>query len=65
MARKTSPPSYCHHKASGQAYTRINGKMIYLGDYDSKESRTEVPHKFLASARSKIHSLNSLFHNDY
>jgi len=41
MARKPSPPSYCHHKASNQAYTRVNGRMIYLGDYNSKESRTK------------------------
>ncbi len=41
MARKASAPSYLHHKASKQAYTRINGRMIYLGDYDSKESRTK------------------------
>jgi len=40
MARKPSPPGYCHHKASGQAYVRINGKQVYIGDYDSKESRT-------------------------
>ncbi len=39
MARKPSPPGYCHHKASNRAYTRINGKQIYLGAYDSKESR--------------------------
>jgi len=39
MARKASPPGYCHHKTSNRAYTRINGKQIYLGDYDSKESR--------------------------
>lgn len=41
MARKAVAPSYCHHKSSGQAYSRINGRMIYLGDYDSKESRTK------------------------
>ncbi len=41
MARKPSPPGYCHHKTSNRAYTRVNGKQIYLGDYDSKESRTK------------------------
>lgn len=39
MARKPAPPSYTLHKATGQAYTRINRKMIYLGVYDSAESR--------------------------
>ncbi len=41
MAKKVSPPSYCLHKATGQAYTRVNGRMIYLGTYDSAESRTK------------------------
>ncbi|MCA8982939.1 MAG: site-specific integrase [Planctomycetaceae bacterium] len=39
MARKVSPPQYRLHKATGQAYTRINGRMIYLGSYDSPDSR--------------------------
>ena len=39
MARKAAAPSYLHHKASGQAYTRINGKMVYLGAFNSRESR--------------------------
>lgn len=32
-------PSYCHHKAVGQAYVRIRGKLIYLGKYGSEASR--------------------------
>ena len=39
MARKAAAPSYLHHKASGQAYTRINGEMVYLGEFNSRESR--------------------------
>ena len=34
-------PSYCHHKGSGQAVVRIDGKDHYLGKYDSEESRQE------------------------
>lgn len=34
-------PGYLHHKASGQARVRINGKDYYLGPYGSEESRVE------------------------
>jgi integrase len=34
-------PSYCRHKASGQAVVRIDGKDHYLGDYGTAESRAE------------------------
>lgn len=39
MSRK--PPKYALHKPSGQARVRINGKDIYLGQYDSPESHEE------------------------
>ncbi|MCA9172576.1 MAG: hypothetical protein KDB23_33150, partial [Planctomycetales bacterium] len=39
MAKK--PPKYALHKRSGQARVRINGKEMYLGAYDSPESRDE------------------------
>ncbi|MEM9367354.1 MAG: site-specific integrase [Planctomycetota bacterium] len=32
-------PSYRHHKASGQAVVKIDGREIYLGEFDSKASR--------------------------
>ncbi len=38
MPRK-SVPSYRLHKASGQARTIINGRHVYLGKYNSPESR--------------------------
>jgi site-specific recombinase XerD len=42
MTRRTlRTPSYCHHKASGQAVVRIDGKDYYLGKHDSPESRAE------------------------
>lgn len=34
-------PAYCHHKASGQARVRIEGRDHYLGSFDSAESRAE------------------------
>lgn len=34
-------PAYCFHKASGKAFVRLNGEMIYLGEYGSPESRAE------------------------
>lgn len=32
-------PKYCHHKATGQAYVKIDGKRIYLGKHGSDASR--------------------------
>lgn len=32
-------PGYCYHRPSGQAYVNLGGKVIYLGTYDSPESR--------------------------
>lgn len=39
MAKKL--PSYCHHKASGQAYVTLNAKTVYLGPYDTAASHAE------------------------
>lgn len=36
---KKRKPSCLHHKATGQARVRIDGKDIYLGPYGSPESR--------------------------
>jgi len=38
---KVRIPSYCHHKASGQAVVRIAGCDVYLGPYNSEESKAE------------------------
>jgi hypothetical protein len=40
-------PSYCRHKASGQAVVRINGKDVYLGRYGTPESY-ENYHRLIA-----------------
>ena len=37
MARQI--PKYRHHKGSGQALVQIDGRRIYLGKFDSPESR--------------------------
>jgi len=34
-------PSYRQHKASGQAMVTLNGRDFYLGQYDTKASRSE------------------------
>lgn len=39
MPRPRQKPSYCRHRPTGQAYTRINRKPIYLGEWDSPASR--------------------------
>ncbi len=31
-------PAYCLHKASGQAYVKLDGKRYYLGKHGSPES---------------------------
>ena len=42
MARpKNSVPTYSHHKPSGQARVRMDGRDVYLGRYGSEESRRE------------------------
>jgi integrase len=38
---KQRTPSYCRHKASGQAVVRIDGTDHYLGKYDTPPSRAE------------------------
>lgn len=49
MPSKTSlfTPKYCLHKATGQGFVRLNGKMHYLGVYDSPESRQKY-HQLVA-----------------
>lgn len=39
-AKPPRVPSYCHHRASGQAYVKVRGKVTYLGVYGSESSRT-------------------------
>ena len=34
-------PSYCHHKASGRAVVRIDGRDHYLGQYGCDDSHAE------------------------
>ena len=42
MARPRNPvPTYRRHKASGQAFVRVDGRNVYLGRYDSPESKRE------------------------
>ncbi|MCA8999715.1 MAG: phage integrase SAM-like domain-containing protein, partial [Planctomycetaceae bacterium] len=31
-------PAYCHHKASGQAYVKLDGKRVYLGVHGTPSS---------------------------
>ena len=39
MSRQRKPPAYLLHKATGQARVRINGKDVYLGPFDSPDSK--------------------------
>ena len=38
MPARRKVPTYQHHRASGQARVRIDGKDRYLGEYDSPQS---------------------------
>jgi integrase len=40
MPRRPIVPSYCLHKPTGQAYVRLSGQTIYLGKYETAESKT-------------------------
>ncbi len=39
MSRKSLIPRYCLHKPSGLARVIVEGKHVYLGEYDSEKSR--------------------------
>lgn len=40
-------PKYCLHKSTNQAFIRYNGKMVYLGVYDTPESREAYDREIL------------------
>jgi hypothetical protein len=53
-------PGYWHHKPSGQAYVRIDGKDQYLGPYGSAESRDrydEVIHDWTLGQSADRHTI--------
>src|SRR4051794_12019343 len=41
MPRKVRIPSYRFHKGSGQAVVVLDGRSVYLGKWNSPESKTE------------------------
>src|SRR5690606_11807528 len=54
MLPRTALPSYCHHKASGQAIVRLCGRDIYLGPHGTRLSRDNydrVVSEWLAAGR--------------
>jgi hypothetical protein len=63
-------PAYCHHKSRDQAYVRFGSEMIYLGRYDSPESREKYDlitaewmlagRTFVKSADQAIISVNEI-----
>jgi|SRR5689334_796764 len=47
--------TYCHHKGRDLAYVTLGGKEIYLGRYDTNESRAEydrVVGEWMAAGRT-------------
>jgi hypothetical protein len=57
-SKSKSTPKYCHHRSSGRAYVTLNGKPLYLGPYNSPESREKfdrVVGDFLKSGRVTPH----------
>ena len=57
MPRK-SVPSYRLHKPSGQARTIIDGRHVYLGKYNSSESRQR--YALLLAEMSQLPSLHRI-----
>ena len=53
-SRGKKPPSYRHHKASGQAVVWIDGKDVYLGEYGSEESHER--YRRILAERSEVRS---------
>jgi hypothetical protein len=54
-------PSYCHHKAKGLAYVKLGHEFIYLGAYESPESRLKydrVVTEWLARGRTNVQHEN-------
>lgn len=39
MPARKRPPAYCLHRPTGQAFVRLDGRCIYLGRYNTSESR--------------------------
>ncbi len=60
MARGKKPghvPKYCHHKATGRAYVTLDGRPVYLGTWNSPESRQFYDRKiaeWLAAGRGAV-----------
>ena len=46
-------PSYCHHKASGRAVVRIDGRDHYLGPYGCDDSHAEYQRLIAQWRRSR------------
>jgi integrase len=62
---KSSPrvPSYRHHKPTGQAVVTLNGHDVYLGKWETKDSRAEYDRligEWLASGRCLATLVNDL-----
>ncbi len=57
MIKRT--PSYCRHKATGQAVVRLDGKDFYLGRYGSSESEARYKQliaEWLSNAKTAPHT---------
>ena len=60
MPKPRRTPKYCLHKPTAQAYCRINGKMIYLGPYDSPESHSryrEIVDEWMLAKSADRHTI--------
>ena len=47
MARSKRTPKLCHHKATGQAVVRIDGKDFYCGRYGTPKAEAGAGHGVL------------------
>lgn len=51
MAKRSKVPKYSHHKPTGQARVQIDGKSVYLGVFDSPESKVRYQQLLLKLQR--------------
>ena len=62
--KKQSIPSYCLHKATRQAYVKLNGKRHYLGEYGtlkSKQKYHELVYQWDFNGRTPIVPDNEIY----
>ena len=56
--RSSHVPQYCLHKPSGREYVRIHGKVVYVGQYGTDESKQERAFRCLKAVDLEIRPIH-------